>query len=113
MFKKAFLVDQVPTVNIQDVLDVPNALLIDVRRPDEFVGELGHIQGSQLVTLGPELESFILKAERTRPIVFICRSGARSANATLYAMSLGFHEVYNMQGGMIEWNQAGRDVIFE
>ena len=79
--------------------------LIDVRRPDEFVGELGHIAGAQLVTLGPELEKWMAKADRTEEIVFICRSGGRSGQATLMAKEKGFQFAVNMQGGMIRWNE--------
>lgn len=77
--------------------------LVDVRRPDEFVGELGHIKGSQLMTLETELETGLAKLDKTKPVVFICRSGVRSTKATFIAQALGFKECYNMQGGMIRW----------
>ncbi|MCK6594702.1 MAG: rhodanese-like domain-containing protein [Bacteriovoracaceae bacterium] len=38
-------------------------------------------------------------------IVFICRSGARSGNATLEALKLGFKKPVNMTGGMLQWNE--------
>lgn len=105
MENKTFLKDGVPTMQVSD----PNALdqyeLIDVRGPDEFVGELAHIHGAKLVTLGEELDSYLENADKNKKILFICRSGMRSAGATIEAMELGFKEVYNMEGGMILWNQ--------
>ncbi|CAN5616539.1 hypothetical protein BH10BDE1_BH10BDE1_08820 [soil metagenome] len=79
--------------------------LIDVRRPDEYVGEFGHVEGAELVTLGPDLQSLIDAGNPSEPIVFICRSGGRSGQATGYAESKGFKNVYNMRGGMIRWSE--------
>jgi rhodanese-related sulfurtransferase len=79
--------------------------IVDVRRPDEFVGEYGHIPGAELVTLGPELDVYLKSASKDAAYVFVCRSGARSGNATIQAQNLGFREVYNMQGGMIRWTE--------
>jgi rhodanese-related sulfurtransferase len=78
--------------------------LIDVRRPDEFNGELGHIPGAELVTLGEQLEKKLNVMDKKTKIIFICRSGARSGHATLMAQELGFDSVYNLEGGMIHWN---------
>lgn len=79
--------------------------LIDVRRPDEYTGDLGHIKGTQLVTLGPDLLSFLEKAEKNSEIVFVCRSGGRSGQATMVAKSMGFEKAINMTGGMLRWNE--------
>ncbi len=76
-----------------------------MRRADEFNGEFGHIPGAELVTLGPDLQNFIENADPNESIVFICRSGGRSGQATGYAESKGFLNVYNMQGGMIRWSE--------
>lgn len=85
--------------------------LIDVRRPDEFNAELGHINGSILVPLGPELMEFILSVkEKNEFIVFICRSGNRSGTATLLARENGLKESYNMTGGMLRWNDLNLPV---
>jgi rhodanese-related sulfurtransferase len=78
--------------------------LIDVRRPDEFSGELGHIKGAKLVTLGQELHEFLEEAPRDEKYLFICRSGGRSTQACLLAESMGFSDVTNLKGGMLHWN---------
>ncbi len=80
--------------------------LIDVRRPDEFNSELGHIKGAELITLGPELTIFLeKKADLNEEIVFICRSGGRSGAATQESIKLGYKYTVNMLGGMIRWNE--------
>jgi len=82
--------------------------IIDVRRPDEFSGELAHVPGSQLVTLETDFMNFLQNVpaeKKDESFVFVCRSGARSARATLFAQQSGFSRVYNMTGGMIYWNE--------
>ena len=98
-------VDGVPTVQVNDPDELNQFVLIDVRRPDEYSGELGHINGAKLVTLGPELEAYLAAGNKDEKILFICRSGMRSANATLSAIQLGYKNVFNMEGGMLLWNQ--------
>lgn len=80
--------------------------IIDVRRPDEFTGELGHIEGAQLLTLDT-LDQTLPKLSKDETYVFVCRSGGRSTRAGQYAESLGFKSVYNMRGGMLLWNELG------
>lgn len=96
----------IPEIEVMEVQQCAETLkLIDVRRSEEFNNELGHIKGSKLYTLGPDLEEFLQSHKnKDEYIVFICRSGARSGNATLYARELGFTNVFNMTGGMIRWN---------
>ena len=79
-------------------------VLIDVRNPDEFIGELGHVPDSKLITLGPDFEQFLKDADKTQNYVFICRSGRRSDNAARLAKCHGFERATNMLGGMIAWN---------
>lgn len=81
--------------------------LIDVRQPDEYYGELGHVKGAQLITLGPELMQFLNSADKSQEIIFICRSGARSGSATSESVMRGFTNTANLTGGMIEWNRLG------
>ena len=85
-----------------------NLCLVDVRSSDEYNGELGHIPGSQLITLDT-LMDHIDNLPKDKTIVFVCRSGRRSANATAMAKDNGFESVYNMQGGMILWNEMSLD----
>lgn len=80
-------------------------LIIDVRRPDEFTGELGHVPGAKLMTLGPELLQGLQTLDKEQKIIFVCRSGARSGQATAHCMGMGFTAVVNMAGGMLRWNE--------
>ena len=105
MSKNIQAVNGVPTLMIESASDVAGFELIDVRRPEEFNDTLGHIQGAKLVTLGPDLENYIANLDKNKEVLFICKSGGRSANATAFALNSGLTKVYNMNGGMILWNQ--------
>lgn len=83
-------------------------LLLDVRQPDEYVSELGHLPGAVLIPL-PELPSRLSEISdyREKRVIAICRSGARSAKATALLRDAGFRDVWNMAGGTLAWRQRG------
>jgi glyoxylase-like metal-dependent hydrolase (beta-lactamase superfamily II)/rhodanese-related sulfurtransferase len=83
--------------------------VIDVRQPDEYTGPLGHIEGAQLIPL-PELAHRTEEIDKSRPAVMVCRSGARSAQATNILQRAGFDRVANMTGGMLRWRSEGHPV---
>jgi sulfur dioxygenase len=76
--------------------------VVDVREPEEFNGPLGHIEGARLVPLG-SLAARAKELDTARPIVTVCRSGARSAQATVLLKQAGFDKVANLSGGMLRW----------
>jgi hydroxyacylglutathione hydrolase len=82
-----------------------NFKIVDVRRDEEFTGELGHISGAELKTLGPDLMDYLNSEDKNLQIAFVCRSGGRSGQATQIALDMGFTKVSNMIGGMLEWNR--------
>lgn len=79
--------------------------MIDVRRPDEYNGELGHIYGTQLMCLQDDFRGQIASLNRDKEYLFVCRSGGRSARAARIALADGFKHVYNLEGGMLRWNK--------
>ena len=88
---------------------VPRPRIIDVREPDEFVGELGHVPGAELVPLATLLAAARAWDKRER-LVVTCRSGARSANAASSLVALGFENLMNLAGGMLAYVDAGLHV---
>ncbi len=81
--------------------------LIDVRTPAEYTGELGHIEGAELVELGPELMKWLETADKKQEVVFVCKSGGRSGQATAVSRQMGFENTINLRGGMMQWNARG------
>ena len=77
--------------------------LIDVRERHEHAA--GRIAGTRLIELGSlQRESGTIDPQQ--PVVFYCRSGARSGMATEAFERAGF-DAHNMTGGMLEWAAAG------
>ena len=84
--------------------------MVDVRGADEFTGPLGHIEGASLVPLG-ELKARASTLDPGRPVVTICRAGARSTQAAVILQKNGFKDVANLAGGMLRWRAEGHPVV--
>lgn len=91
-------------------VDKKELLLIDVREASEFTGDLGHIKNSKLVTLGNDLKNFLEGLDRSEEIIFICRSGNRSAQAAHLSQEMGFKFAINLSGGLLHWNELNYPV---
>jgi glyoxylase-like metal-dependent hydrolase (beta-lactamase superfamily II)/rhodanese-related sulfurtransferase len=88
------------------------AHVVDVREPDEYRGELGHVEDAELAPLAT-VASRAAGWDRARPIVTICRSGGRSGKAALELARLGFAQVASMAGGMRRWHAESLPVRFD
>ena len=81
-------------------------VLLDIRTESEY--EAGHIQGAQWFPRG-KLEYYIqdLIKDPDSRIVLYCRTGGRSALATLTLKDMGYENVVDLDGGFKEWVAAG------
>lgn len=95
----------VPTLTVPELPHpLPGGVsVLDVREPVEW--EHGHIDGSLHIPM-MELTQRLDELPRGR-IVVVCRVGGRSAQAVAYLAQQG-HDVVNLDGGLIEWADAGR-----
>lgn len=81
--------------------------LIDVRTEEEYTGDLGHIDHTQLAPLPDGVNELLPTLDKDGSYLFICRSGGRSAKAAQMALVAGFSKVYNLDGGMLAWRDRG------
>ena len=87
----------------------PGPIIIDVRTPEEYNGELGHIDGARLIPLQSLADSMAsISALKDSTIILVCRSGRRSGIAGKAMIEAGFKNVYNLKGGMLSWTQEAR-----
>ncbi len=79
------------------------AMVIDVRTPDEFIGELGHIPGAVNMPLAILSRRAGDLARAGLPIVLVCLTDKRSAAAAAELVAAGVRDVAVLRGGMQAW----------
>ena len=105
-----------PTIGIQELTrrleSGADIFILDVRGPEEFTGEHGHIAGACNIPV-EELEQRMdeLADCLERPIAIVCRTDRRSAQAALLLARHGFADVHIVRGGMLKWNAEGLPVV--
>ena len=89
----------------------PEPVIVDVRGPDEFHGPLGHVASALNLPVG-ELPNRMteINALKDKPVILICRTDKRSANAAALLRDSGFRDVHVLRGGMEQWNESGLPV---
>jgi len=103
-------IEEISAIEARERLESPDPpVFVDVREPDEW--EEGHIPGAIYVPRG-RLESRIegLVPDKVRPLVVYCASGARSAFATKVLSEMGYTDVVNLAGGIVDWKRNGFEV---
>ena len=90
----------------QRIDDGEDILVLDVRSPDDFVGEQGHIAKARNIAL-EELPDRLaeLGDYEEKPIILVCRTDRRSVKAAQLLAQKGFADVHVAKGGMTDWNQ--------
>ncbi len=112
----AFLPRLVGSVRRGAMLSIPNLklrldagddiLLLDVRTPEDYNGEQGHIAGSTLLPL-EQLEQRLdeINDYYEKTVVCICRTDRKSAKAAQLLAEKGFADVHVAKMGMTDWNK--------
>jgi phage shock protein E len=85
-------------------------ITLDVRTPGEYAE--GHLEGAQLIDFqSGNFESEISSLDKGATYAVYCRSGNRSGQAVKVMHDAGFHNVYNLNGGVIDWANAGLPLV--
>lgn len=85
---------------LEEMLADDTVQLIDVREPKEFAE--GFIPGAVNIPLG-QLESRLQEIDPEKKVIVYCRSGRRSVSAANLLQEKGYKDIYNLQGGIINW----------
>lgn len=84
--------------------------LIDVRTPEEFaerkIGDAVNINVND-----NHFEEQVAKLDKSKPTLVYCLSGKRSMNASEKLISMGFKDVFNLEGGIMAWTSDGLPVL--
>ena len=97
-------------ISVQEALEMQNegAVLIDVRRPDEWV--IGHPVGALHIPVDDVLERAEAELPKDKDLLFICAAGVRSGLAAEMASARAcpLAHLYNVEQGVPGWIQAGQ-----
>jgi rhodanese-related sulfurtransferase len=103
----------VTTMNVSDFskkISDKSVVLLDVRTPAEFAA--GHIAGATNIDFeSGTFESDIQKLDKSKSYAVYCRSGNRSGQATALMAKDGFKAISNLDGGIINWQNAGNSLV--
>lgn len=95
-----------PAAYAEKIKTTPNAQILDVRTPEEFSGE--HLDQAQNVNWNSnDFAEKALQYDKSKPVFVYCKVGGRSKQAAEKLSTLGFTEIYNLDGGILKWNAAG------
>ena len=111
--KTNIAVTDVSVAQAVDLINNKNALIIDVRTPEEFAeSHLPEANNFPVDTLSQNIET-IKKLQRDKPLLVYCRSGKRSARAAEKLKNLGVNSVHNLKGGIKAWSDANNPLVKE
>ncbi|HEA26526.1 MAG TPA: rhodanese-like domain-containing protein [Ectothiorhodospiraceae bacterium] len=100
-------INEVNGDELHSMITNDDVVLVDVRSHAEVAQ--GAIPGASHLPLHL-LPLQLNQLPRDKKVVFYCRTGARSAQACLYAANQGSENVINLRGGIVAWLREGRDV---
>ncbi|MCL7414553.1 MAG: rhodanese-like domain-containing protein [ANME-2 cluster archaeon] len=86
------------------MVDSGEYFLLDVRTQEEY--DAGHIEGAVLIPYD-ELPDRLDEVPNDLPILVYCRTARRSAIASTTLTDNGYPDVYNMLGGIVDWEKKG------
>jgi phage shock protein E len=85
-------------------------IILDVRTPAELTD--GIIKGAENLDFNSgNFETQIEYLDKRSPYAVYCRSGNRSGKAAMVMRAAGFHDVYNLDGGIIGWVNEGMPTV--
>ena len=105
---------QVNTLGATQLMNAEDALLIDIRETAELSkGSVPLAEHIPMSTIDAQIEPIIKRAsagKKSRPVIFMCASGWRSAQVGKRFRKAGLDQVYSLDGGFDAWKQAGLPV---
>ncbi|MED5354592.1 MAG: rhodanese-like domain-containing protein [Bacteroidota bacterium] len=104
-------INQMNSDELIEFIELNDAILVDVRTEDEY--NSGYIENSLNIDYFSDVFSVNAdKLDKNTPIILYCRSGNRSSMSANKISKLGFKEIYNLEGGILEWIEEGNVIVF-
>lgn len=107
--------DQAKEISSKEMLKIiesESIQLIDVRTPAEY--REGHIENAKNIDFSSaSFTKDISTLDKEKPVFIYCRSGNRSGKSVKDFINAGFSEIYDLNGGMVEWHAEGFPVVID
>ena len=104
-------INQMNSDELMEFIELNDAILVDVRTEDEY--NSGYIENSLNIDyFSNDFSVNADKLDKNTPIILYCRSGNRSSMSANKISKLGFKEIYNLEGGILEWIEEGNAIVF-
>lgn len=84
--------------------------LVDVRTPEEY--SVSHLKNAQNICVtDDDFQKQVGVLDKSKPVYVYCRSGKRSARAAKILKEMGFTQVYDLEGGIMEWEENQLETV--
>lgn len=110
------LKNQVEGVQVLDVskyekkMTQPDVQIVDVRTPEEFAE--GHLENAINIDItADDFDTKIAALDKEKPVMVYCKAGGRSAKASSRLNELGFKNISDLEGGIINWNSENKPIV--
>uniref|UniRef100_UPI0040492D15 rhodanese-like domain-containing protein n=1 Tax=Gelidibacter sp. TaxID=2018083 RepID=UPI0040492D15 len=92
---------------MQTLLELEDVQFVDVRSEEERK-KSGYIEGSQNIDFNsPTFDEDINKLDKSKPVILYCKTGGRSAKCAQKLKDAGFVKIYDLKGGITQWQFQG------
>lgn len=103
-------ITNINSIEFQKMISSGKGVLLDVRTENEF--KSGHIANAgQLNFYAPDFRERLLLLPKDQPIYLYCLTGSRSKAAAQFLAQNGYSKIFNLQRGIMEWNQNNLPVV--
>ena len=92
------------TLQATQLINSRNAVVIDVRTPQEFA--TGSLPGARNVPVD-KVDEKMRDIKKDKPLIVVCATSSRAGRAAAQLRASGYAEVYVLAGGVAAWREAG------
>jgi len=104
------VIENVDAKTFKELVDAGKGIILDVRTPEEVLE--GYINNASTINLyDDEFNAKINLIQKDKQIYVYCKYGARSSEAAELLKNNGFSKVYNLKGGISEWENNGFPIV--
>ena len=88
----------------------PDVQLVDVRTPEEF--NEGHLENALNIDFtNDDFDDKVASLDKNKPVMLYCKAGGRSAKAASKLKELGFKNITDLEGGILNWTSENKPVV--